>query len=638
MSTPYITILSGHFPKEIEYVRKTKELVEEYCSIHGYNFYYEESEPLETEEHALHFRRSWICQQAAEKFPNTEWFLWLDSDVYVNPNNKNKPITSFIDLSDPNILYHTFHEAPWGRYPINTGVKFVHKNTLELEKIVWGLRNEAPWNTFPYEQKTIYEYMFPRIPGRYIIHDPHTLNCIVKAYPEHVKYALFVHMCGSSREERDEHMKMVSSGEIHSPKKTIGYIHVCQKDGWERSFEMILNEVKRSGLYDKTDEIRCVIVNDIDRPYYDEAFEDAKIKLLYAGESQKYERPALLHMRGQSEKEYCNYWYTHTKGLRWFNTPKENNVVDWINLLIYWNITKWEEAISNLKTHDVYGCNFTETPAPHFSGNFWWATSEYVRKLPAFIASGYNDPEFWLFLGNPGYKNVFSSGLEGMGHYDNRFERNKYAPDADFALMEEKPLVESGTLASLVDNTKTDKNTTHSYLDLYEDILKEKKYSAKNIIEIGIGDFGEKNGGSIKMWRDYFPNATVFGVDILTKDRVMDELLEDERVVIFTETDGYNIDFVNREINNIKFDFAIDDGPHTLESMVQFVRLYHTILADDGVLIVEDIPQLEWLEILAKEIPQDMIHCVQGYDLRSVKNRFDDIVFVFDKRCVNTQE
>jgi hypothetical protein len=43
------------------------------------------------------------------------------------------------------------------------------------------------------------------------------------------------------------------------------------------------------------------------------------------------------------------------------------------------------------------------------------------------------------------------------------------------------------TLKRLVDNTLTDKDTTHSYLELYETLLQSKKETAKNVLEIGIG-------------------------------------------------------------------------------------------------------------------------------------------------------
>jgi len=193
-------------------------------------------------------------------------------------------------------------------------------------------------------------------------------------------------------------------------------------------------------------------------------------------------------------------------------------------------------------------------------------------------------------------------------------------------------------LSSLVDNSLTDKNTTHSYLDLYSTLLSKRKESAKNILEIGIGDFTEKNGGSIKLWRDYFTNATIYGLDILPIERVIDELRNDSRVVLYTSTDAYNEEFfISTFLNkNIKFDFMLDDGPHTLESMLQFIKLYSQVMADGGILIIEDVKSLEWAEALLQCVPQDLKRYVMIYDLRKIKNRSDDIVFTIDMSNVVT--
>jgi hypothetical protein len=99
------------------------------------------------------------------------------------------------------------------------------------------------------------------------------------------------------------------------------------------------------------------------------------------------------------------------------------------------------------------------------------------------------------------------------------------------------------SLLELVDNSNTDKNTTHSYLELYEKILHNKKQTALNVLEVGIGDFTEKNGGSIKLWRDYFTKATIIGLDVLPITYIMDELINDPRVVLFVDTDAYNETF-----------------------------------------------------------------------------------------------
>lgn len=193
------------------------------------------------------------------------------------------------------------------------------------------------------------------------------------------------------------------------------------------------------------------------------------------------------------------------------------------------------------------------------------------------------------------------------------------------------------SLSELVDNSITDKNTTHSYLSLYQKLLANKRETAKNVLEVGIGDFGEKNGGSIKLWRDYFTNATIYGIDILPMDRVIDELKNDNRVVLYTSSNAYNKDFVTTHFlnKNIKCDFMLDDGPHTLYSMRQFIKLYSQLMTDDGILVVEDVQSMDWIEVLKEEVPEDMKQFIKVYDLRANKKRYDDIVFTIDKSNSN---
>jgi glycosyltransferase involved in cell wall biosynthesis/mannosyltransferase OCH1-like enzyme len=204
-SSKDIVFMSTHYPK-VYFAEQTKNSIEKYTKIHGYGFYYEEEEPLEKEMHQLHYYRSYVIQKCAKVFPNAKWFIWLDSDVYVN--NYSIKIEEQVNLNI-DILYHLFHEHPWGCYPINTGVKIVHRNALKYEEEIWSLRNTAPWNQFPFEQKTTYEYILPKIAGKYMIHDPYVLNCIIKAYPDKMKDALFHHMCNMSETERNEIMKKI---------------------------------------------------------------------------------------------------------------------------------------------------------------------------------------------------------------------------------------------------------------------------------------------------------------------------------------------------------------------------------------------------------------------------------------------
>jgi hypothetical protein len=79
----------------------------------------------------------------------------------------------------------------------------------------------------------------------------------------------------------------------------------------------------------------------------------------------------------------------------------------------------------------------------------------------------------------------------------------------------------------IIDNTRTDKNTSHSYLSTYEQLLLKKKNTAKNILEIGI-----QNGGSIKLWHDYFLNASIFGLDTMNEEHLWDEINNKDRITL----------------------------------------------------------------------------------------------------------
>jgi len=184
------------------------------------------------------------------------------------------------------------------------------------------------------------------------------------------------------------------------------------------------------------------------------------------------------------------------------------------------------------------------------------------------------------------------------------------------------------SLKDIVNNSRTDKNTTHSYLGLYQDLLINKKETAQNVLEVGIW-----SGGSIKLWRDFFTNANVYGLDIIHMDQVWEGIKNNEKIILYTSTDAYDENFVRTQFlnKNITFDFMLDDGPHTLESMIQFIKLYSQIMTEDGILIIEDVQHMDWINILENAVPDHLKQFIKIYDLRSNKNRYDDIVFTIDK-------
>jgi predicted O-methyltransferase YrrM len=242
------------------------------------------------------------------------------------------------------------------------------------------------------------------------------------------------------------------------------------------------------------------------------------------------------------------------------------------------------------------------------------------------------------FIGNWNFDNMNGSTYSYILYVRNNADKNIFI---DMYYIKEQELLKDNinfyninnkTLNELVNNKHTDKNTTHSYLNLYENLLSTKKYTAKNILEIGIGYPGG-NGGSIKMWNDYFVNANIYALDIQYINDIWDEIKNKDRIKLFTSIDAYDeINFKELFLDkNIKFDMMLDDGPHSLESMKQFIKLYSQLMTDDGILMIEDVQDIEWIEELKLVVPDHLKEYIQSYDLRSNNNRYDDIVFTINK-------
>jgi hypothetical protein len=212
----------------------------------------------------------------------------------------------------------------------------------------------------------------------------------------------------------------------------IGYFHICQEGNWQKSFDIIFKEIKDSGLYDASCKIRVGIVNNVGYVKNDYRLNDPKIKIIFCKPACLYERPTLLHMKKRAiidPKNTC-YWYVHSKGITHFGKPNESCIIDWINLLLYWNIKKWKIAYSMLEKYDTYGCN--AIGKQHYSGNFWWANSYHLLSLPFYIENNYTAPEDYICKKNDKMFNIYSSRLIGHGHYSENIKTSEYEIPDDF--------------------------------------------------------------------------------------------------------------------------------------------------------------------------------------------------------------
>ncbi len=186
-------------------------------------------------------------------------------------------------------------------------------------------------------------------------------------------------------------------------------------------------------------------------------------------------------------------------------------------------------------------------------------------------------------------------------------------------------------LVAYCDDGLTDKNTIHSYIDAYESLFSSKRDTATNILEIGIGPY-MPNGGSILMWAGYFSKAKVHAVDIIPMGSVHPLLVPHPRIHLHTQNDAYDSRFFTNTFlsKGEKFDIMVDDGPHTIESMVTFIKQYSQLLKEDGILVVEDVQSIDWIPTLRAATPEHLKPYIEVLDRRSVKGRYDDILFVIN--------
>lgn len=117
-----------------------------------------------------------------------------------------------------------------------------------------------------------------------------------------------------------------------------------------------------------------------------------------------------------------------------------------------------------------------------------------------------------------------------------------------------------------------------TYLDVYEFYLNARRSNVWSVLEIGV-----LGGGSLRMWRDYFPQAQVYGLDInpaaaFTEDRIF--------VTIGSQADPAALARINP---GGTFDLVIDDGSHLVDDQLVTFRELWPRVAPGGLYVLEDM-------------------------------------------------
>jgi len=122
-----------------------------------------------------------------------------------------------------------------------------------------------------------------------------------------------------------------------------------------------------------------------------------------------------------NENKNTKICYIHTKGV---TTPNNICIEDWRNYMFYFCCEQFENMVKLLDSNDTCGVDLKNDPALHYSGNFWWAKSDYIKKLchPNNIKSPLTErhkSEFWICSSNGKHFGVHDSKIPV-------YERHKY--------------------------------------------------------------------------------------------------------------------------------------------------------------------------------------------------------------------
>ncbi len=149
----------------------------------------------------------------------------------------------------------------------------------------------------------------------------------------------------------------------------------------------------------------------------------------------------------------------------------------------------------------------------------------------------------------------------------------------------------SNNLAMLAKIYRTDKGKGHNYIPHYHHHLQKYRRQKIKLLEIGVGGYDRphKGGKSLRMWRDYFPYAQIYAVDIYDKSAH-----EADRIRIFqgSQVDEAFLEKIIAETGPL--DVIIDDGSHVNEHVIKSFAWLFPHLKDGGTYVVEDTQTSYW--------------------------------------------
>jgi trans-aconitate methyltransferase len=141
------------------------------------------------------------------------------------------------------------------------------------------------------------------------------------------------------------------------------------------------------------------------------------------------------------------------------------------------------------------------------------------------------------------------------------------------------PLTDKGPI-------KADGTPGHNYTETYEKHFSPIREKNLKILEIGFG-----GGDSLKLWKEYFPNAEIYCIDNNLARIEEYNYVHEEGIKIFygDQSDASSLIESCNQMDVDQFDIIIDDGSHIASHItLTFNTLFEKYLSPGGLYFVED--------------------------------------------------
>ena len=172
----------------------------------------------------------------------------------------------------------------------------------------------------------------------------------------------------------------------------------------------------------------------------------------------------------------------------------------------------------------------------------------------------------------------------------------------------------------------------HYYYRVYSIIFNPIKFDVTKLLELGVA-----YGSSLKAYREFFPNAEIWGID--------NGSLRLLGILFYQILKGMDrINLINRDAFDPKtldkvpddFDIIIEDTDHKLTTQIKALRLYWSKLKKGGFFIIEDIFVSPWEDCPKPTIKPDdtkpyFIQRPFDHSLLNQDNLPEDIIGIFNK-------